>query len=291
MSESYIAIDWGSTHLRAWLYYDGACVDSLQLPYGVSRLTDLTPREVFDKYISPWRQSRAIPVVMAGMIGSDAGWKPVSYLACPVSLHELSARLYEVAEQVWIVPGLKVQHDGQFNVMRGEETQLLGAMQLAPASCYVLPGTHSKWVTVANNAVMGFATAMTGELHHLLLTYSLIGKGLPEAKEDAEAFQTGMHCGLKSPSLVSHLFSARAARILGELPPESVSEWLSGLLIGAEVTAMLQGQPVESVTLVGSDSLCRRYRQALESTGVIVHAIMGDAAFEQGIRNILNARR
>lgn len=284
MSESYIAVDWGSTHLRAWLYRSGQCVDSLQLPYGVSRLVEQTAREVFDKYIEPWRKSGDVPVMMAGMIGSDAGWQPVPYLACPVSLHELSAQLYEVAPQVWIVPGLKTAR----NVMRGEETQLLGAMRLAPASCYVLPGTHSKCVRVVNGAVSNFSTAMTGELHHLLMNHSLIGKGLPEQRDDSVAFQAGLQRGLDSPLLVNKLFEARATRVLGELPPESTSDWLSGLLIGAEVAAM---ERVENVTLVGGEALCRRYRQAFAKAGIAADEIAGDAAFQHGIRSIFDARR
>jgi 2-dehydro-3-deoxygalactonokinase len=284
MSGSYIAIDWGSTHLRAWLYRDGQCVDSLQLPYGVSRLVGQTARETFDKYIEPWRVREAMPVVMAGMIGSDAGWRPVPYLACPASLHELSARLYEVAPQVWIVPGLKTAQ----NVMRGEETQLLGAMRLAPAACYVLPGTHSKCVRVTDGAVSAFSTAMTGELHHVLLNHSLIGKGLPEQRDDSVAFQAGLQRGLDSPAFVNKLFEARASRVLGELAPESVSDWLSGLLIGAEVAAI---ESVKSVTLVGGEALCRRYRQAFEKAGIPAEEIAGDAAFQQGIRSILDARR
>lgn len=283
MSGNYIAIDWGSTHLRAWLYRNGQCVDSLQLPYGVSRLIEQTAREVFDKYIEPWRRHEDLPVIMAGMIGSDAGWQPVPYLACPVSLHELSAQLYEVAPQVWIVPGLNTSR----SVMRGEETQLLGAMQLAPASCYVLPGTHSKWVQVANGTVTGFSTAMTGELHHVLMNHSLIGRGLPEQSEDTAAFQTGLQCGLETPSLVTRLFDARALRVLGEIAPESVSEWLSGLLIGAEVAAM---DALNNVTLVGGEALCHRYRQVFEQAGVTVSEIAGDTAFQQGIRSILDAR-
>ncbi|ARU89942.1 2-dehydro-3-deoxygalactonokinase [Pseudomonas sp. M30-35] len=284
MSESYIAIDWGSTHLRAWLYRNGQCVDNLQLPYGVSRLAEQTAREVFDKYIAPWRKQEAIPVVMAGMIGSDAGWQPVPYLACPVPLDELSSRLFEVAENVWIVPGLRTEQD----VMRGEETQLLGAMQLSPASCYVMPGTHSKWVQVANNAVNDFATAMTGELHHILINHSLIGKGLPEQRDDSAAFAAGLQSGLESPALINKLFAARATRVLGDLQPESVSEWLSGLLIGAEV-ATLRGDTTQ-VTLVGGESLCRRYRQALTDAGIQAGEIAGDTAFQQGIRSILDAR-
>ena len=291
MNGSYIAIDWGSTHLRAWLYRDGQCVDNLHQSCGVSRLVDQTPREVFKQYIEPWRQQAPLPVVMAGMIGSDAGWQSVPYLPCPVSLHQLSAQLVEVAQQVWIVPGLKVQREAQCNVMRGEETQLLGAMQLAADSCYVMPGTHSKWVRTASGAVSGFSTIMTGELHHLLMNHSLLGKGLPEQHDDDAAFDRGLQCGLDSPSLVTKLFEARARRVLGELPPESVSDWLSGLLIGAEVAGMSSEQPIERVTLVGSELLCQRYQRALAKAGIEAGEISGDSAFLQGIRSILDARR
>ncbi|SUW64908.1 2-keto-3-deoxy-galactonokinase [Buttiauxella agrestis] len=287
MNAGYIAIDWGSTHLRAWLYRDGQCVDSLQQPLGVSRLTEQTPRQVFEKYIQPWRDAQDIPVIMAGMIGSDAGWHTVPYLPCPVTLHEIGAQLFEIAPQVWIVPGLKTAR----SVMRGEETQLIGAMQLAPADCYVMPGTHSKWVQIHEGSVSGFTTAMTGELHHLLMNHSLIGKGLPEQHDNDAAFNTGLQSGLDSPSLVSRLFEARASRVLGDLPPECVSEWLSGLLIGAEVAAMSHELAVKHVTLVGNESLCRRYRQALAKANIASQEIAGDAAFQQGIRSIIDARR
>lgn len=285
MSENYIAVDWGSTHLRAWLYSGGQCRDSLQLPYGVSRLAEQTARQVFDRYIEPWRVRETLPVVMAGMIGSDAGWQPVPYLACPVSLHELSARLYEVAPRVWIVPGLKTAS----NVMRGEESQLLGALQLSPASCYVLPGTHSKWVQITGETVTDFATAMTGELHHLLMNHSLLGRGLAQQADNDAAFYAGLEKGLESPSLIDRLFDARATRVLGSLAPEFVGEWLSGLLIGAEVAAMRKD--ILRVTLVGSESLCSRYRRAFSLAGVQTSEVAGDSAFLQGIRSIVDAGR
>ena len=115
-----------------------------------------------------------------------------------------------MAEGVWIIPGLKIAQGGEFNVMRGEETQLLGAMELAPAECYVLPGTHCKWVQVTDGMVRHFTTAMTGELHHLLMTQSLIGKGLPAQQADEAAFEQGLEKGLAQPSLISELFVARA---------------------------------------------------------------------------------
>lgn len=124
----YIAVDWGSTQLRAWRMRDGECIDKLKLPCGVTRLNGQRAEAVFQQQLAPWRGDPALPVVMAGMIGSDAGWQPVPYLACPLALEALNGQLYEVAEKVWIVPGLKVAQATDYDVMRGEETQLLGAL-------------------------------------------------------------------------------------------------------------------------------------------------------------------
>ena len=95
---------------------------------------------------------------------------------------------------MWIVPGLKVAQAADYDVMRGEETQLLGAATDA-RGCYVMPGTHCKWVQVQNGVVRQFATAMTGELHHLLLNHSLLGQQLPAQLPDEAAFALGIEKG------------------------------------------------------------------------------------------------
>ncbi|PLM50386.1 2-oxo-3-deoxygalactonate kinase, partial [Klebsiella michiganensis] len=166
--KDYIAVDWGSTQLRGWLIRNGQCIGTKQLPLGITRLNGRSPADVFAEHVAPWRGAEMLPVLMAGMIGSDAGWQAVPYLACPAAIDAPGQQRCAVAEGVWIIPGLKIAQGGEFNVMRGEETQLLGAMELAPAECYVLPGTHCKWVQVTDGMVRHFATAMTGELHHLL---------------------------------------------------------------------------------------------------------------------------
>ena len=288
---SYIAVDWGSTHLRAWHIEAEEVVNRLSLPCGVTQIAAGEAPAIFTRHIAPWRGASRLPVVMAGMVGSDAGWQAVPYLPCPLSLHDLAGRLHEVAEQVWIVPGVKREGAGEYNVMRGEETQLLGAMQLAPAECYVMPGTHSKWMSVQAGRLAGFDTAMTGELHHLLMQHSLIGTGLPAQQRDDGAFAQGLERGLSAPSLVASLFGARAARVLGALPGHSVAEALSGLLIGAEVATFTRQYHPGRVTLVASDALRPRYQRALETVGVAVSICAGEAAFLQGIRSMIDARR
>lgn len=291
MTSRYIAIDWGSTNLRAWLYQDGMCIDSRQTTAGVTRLNGKTPKAVFDEVTQNWRETNT-PVLMAGMVGSNAGWKIAPYLPCPARFSDLSQQLTPVLDNVWIIPGLSVQRDDNCNVMRGEETQLLGAKNLGPASLYIMPGTHCKWVHADKDTVQDFRTVMTGELHYLLLNHSLIGTGLPEQQTSHEAFMTGLHRGISDSDLLPRLFEIRAAHVLGELPRSEVSEFLSGLLIGNEVAAMTRHyapDAQQSITIVANPALNQRYANALELLGYQAKALDGDNAFQAGIRSIANA--
>ncbi|WP_312628019.1 2-dehydro-3-deoxygalactonokinase [Scandinavium sp.] len=289
MTSRYIAIDWGSTNLRAWLYQGDECLDNRQSEAGVTRLNGRSPEAVLAEITQGWRDA-ATPVVMAGMVGSNVGWKVAPYLPVPVHFPAIGQQLTPVADKVWIIPGLSVSRDDNHNVMRGEETQLLGARQLAPASLYVMPGTHCKWVLADNQQIFDFRTVMTGELHHLLLNYSLVGAGLPEQETSPEAFAAGLEKGLCGPALLPQLFEVRASHVLGALPHEQVSEFLSGLLIGAEVATMCECFPGEqAITLVAGKSLADRYQQALSRVGRCSTFVSGDAAFQAGIRSIAHA--
>lgn len=285
---SYIAIDWGSTNLRAWYFREGICQEERRSESGVTRLNGRTPAGVFTTVTEGWPVSE-LPVIMAGMVGSNAGWLNVPYLPCPVSLGEIASRLTRVENRAWIVPGLSMMQSDNFNVMRGEETQLLGAAQLCPATHYVMPGTHCKWVKEEAGKIVDFRTVMTGELHHVLLNHSLIGSGLPAQRPDAEAFSQGLETGVNDRSILSRLFEVRAAHVLGARPRESVSDFLSGLLIGHEAALMaatfMQGQKTP-LTLIAGSSLAERYLKALQLIGLSAQLLEGDRAFQHGIRSI-----
>lgn len=289
MKGNYIAVDWGSTHLRAWYVKEGEIIRNLREPVGITQLGTMTTAEIFGRYIAPWRDGNITPVVMAGMVGSESGWQAVPYLRCPVTLSDLAQYLHRIQEQVWIVPGLKVECDNTCNVMRGEETQLLGASLLSPSDCYVMPGTHCKWVRTEGGKVIDFDTVMTGELHHLLMSHSLTGATSKAQKPDEVAFMQGLEKGISSPSLLPRLFETRAAWVLGSLARESVGEYLSGLLIGAEVAGQCREWRPESVTLVGSSELSARYSRAFTMMHTRVKTCDGDTAFLQGVRSIINA--
>ncbi|WP_409309470.1 2-dehydro-3-deoxygalactonokinase [Pectobacterium sp. B1J-3] len=294
MNDSYIAVDWGSTNLRAWLYRDGVCIDRVQSEAGVTRLQGQTPQQVFQNTLGPWQQYN-VPIVMAGMIGSNAGWLSVPYLPCPTRLTNVAHQLTRVEAanplSAWIVPGLSIETSDNCNVMRGEETQLIGAYRESPSSLYLMPGTHSKWVRADGDRVVDFRTVMTGELHHLLMTQSLIGVGLSEQQCSPQAFQQGLILGFSDDNIIRCLFETRAAHVLGRLDKSAVSDWLSGVLIGNEISQMQRQYQVaagESVTLIGSPSLTARYEQALQKAGLRWQLLDGDRAFQAGIRSIVN---
>ncbi|ELY5939487.1 2-dehydro-3-deoxygalactonokinase [Cronobacter malonaticus] len=291
MTSRYIAIDWGSTNLRAWLYQDEQCLESRQSEAGVTRLNGRTPEAVLAQVTEGWRDD-ATPVVMAGMVGSNAGWKIAPYLPCPARFADIGSQLTTVAERAFIIPGLCVSREDNRNVMRGEETQLLGARELAPAPLYIMPGTHCKWVQADAQQVNDFRTVMTGELHHLLLTHSLIGAGLPEQQQSADAFNAGLEQGAETDAPLTRLFEVRAAHVLGSLAREQVAEFLSGLLIGNEVASQLrhwQPDSKQPLTLVASPSLASRYQRALSLLGYTAQALEGDRAFQTGIRSLAHA--
>ena len=283
----YIAIDWGSTNLRAWYYRAGECVDERRSEAGVTRLGDRTPAQVFATITDGWPVAE-VPVIMAGMVGSNAGWLAVPYLACPVALNALSDRLTCVEGKAWIVPGLSVERDDNYNVMRGEETQLLGAVTLQPAPLYVMPGTHAKWVQMEQDRVIDFRTVMTGELHHLLLKQSLIGAGLPVQEASPDAFRDGLQMGSHDRSILARLFEVRAAHVLGARDRRHNSDFLSGLLHGHEVAQMTQQltHSRQPIVIIAGSELAQRYQQALAFIGTDSVTLEGDRAFQHGIRSI-----
>lgn len=298
-----ICVDWGSSNFRAFLL-DGQAnmLDVQNSDQGVLKLQPDEFESCLLDRISPWLESGKLPVLMAGMVGSQQGWSETSYVSCPVSLNGLSHHLYWVANtadlDIAIVPGVKgLSISGQPDVMRGEEVQIFGALHLLGQSqedaLICLPGTHSKWAWIEsgdNNEpkVVDFSTQMTGELHNVLLTQSILGR-LSESPEsgvplNAGAVDKGFSRIQSHGGLLHHLFSARTDVLDGTLDARDVTAYLSGLLIGTEVKDMLAALPdVERIYLVGNDKLCGLYTNAIEKAGFSALTISGEQAACMGM--------
>ena len=302
MTANYIAIDWGSSHLRAWRIENGECVAHQQTAQGVKFVEPGSHDQVLMALLAPWRawiEARQIPVLMAGMIGSDRGWLDSGYQKLPLPVTAIAAGCIAVPSSlrspVWLRPGLALQEEERANVMRGEEVQLLGALACQQADVYLFPGTHSKWVKpVASSQgtyIEDFSTAITGELYQLLLQHSLLGQGLPESESDPQAFADGVLASLRGEdSLLNRLFYARSRRVLGYLAGASVASWLSGALIGEEFAQLVRRWPQsETLALVGDEPLVTHYLTACHIAGKKAVVVEAQVAMLNGFGRIYAA--
>lgn len=292
-----IALDWGTSSLRAYrLDAAGRTLDTRHLPWGIMRLpqplqdgaatTALSGFELaFEQACGDWlRAEPALPVIACGMVGSAQGWKEAVYLDVPVDLQRIGTLLTKVEREdgpaLHIVPGL-IQRHGLPNVIRGEETQVVGVMadqatRSADSVLIGLPGTHSKWVSARRGRVTHFDTFMTGEVYAALRGHTILGRTMADAASaDMAAFERGLKVAgapAGRAGVLSTIFSTRALGLTGELAPESQADYLSGLLIGHEIAAladMLQQQgELPRIVLCGDPALCRRYIQAMQHYGL-----------------------
>lgn len=294
-SENFIAVDWGSSNLRIWVYQQNQCVWQHADQNGVLKHNPDAFKDTWLTLLSlcPQPLSKDTTVIMSGMVGSNIGWVDSHYLRCPTPLSALSQHLTAVEDAgpfpTFIVPGLQISGPEAYNVMRGEETQLFGA--LTDDRWYVFPGTHSKWVQMQEGIVCDFQTIMTGEFFHLLSHYSIVGKNAGEQNTNIQAFLAGAERGWHETCLSRGVFDLRARILSHSLPPDTLYESLSGLLIGHEIAQMLQHYAIntgEEVVLVGNEDLLSRYQSLFHHFGYRCRLCNGEKAFINGIRRLLH---
>ncbi|AYM95370.1 2-dehydro-3-deoxygalactonokinase [Acidovorax sp. 1608163] len=295
-----VALDWGTSALRAFRLDDqGQVLEQRHRPWGIMNLppapaghTDTEPGAAFERALQDacgdWLAALpSLPVLACGMVGSAQGWREAKYLDTPTSLDALARGLTVVhrgnAMPLHIVPGL-LQRGALPNVMRGEETQVLGVLADAalagPGPVLVgLPGTHSKWVVARQHRIEQFHTFMTGEVFAALREHTILGKTMqaPAAPHDT-AFAQGLQVARGSDAalgLLSHIFSTRTLGLTGALPATAQADYLSGLLIGHEMASLARLYPPAPhassspmpLVLCGEADLCRRYAIALQAYG------------------------
>jgi len=296
-----LALDWGTSSLRAFLMREGKIVETRQSAHGIQHLPAPGAagyEQAFAGIAGDWvRQWPEMPVVACGMVGSAQGWKEAPYVRCPADIKTLAGQSAVVASglglDILIAPGVLFDvPDALPDVMRGEEIQIAGALLMNPQwarrSCMLLPGTHSKWASIEEGRIVRFSSYLTGELFAVLCKHSILGRLMPEASGDTRepdlaAFQLGMDTARHSgPGDFSHqIFGARTLGLTGRLPHASLSDYLSGLLIGHELVSGLAGAgDLNDVPLVmiGAPSLCQRYAQSLDYMGKPAEAVLDNTA-------------
>jgi 2-dehydro-3-deoxygalactonokinase len=314
MLAQLIALDWGTTSLRAYkLAADGVVLEQRALSSGIMQLPK-TPRIIngrecadgfelaFDEACGDWLDAQPdLPVIACGMVGSAQGWREAAYCETPANVANLGNSLQTVISirgtVVHIVPGV-IQRSRLPNVMRGEETQVLGVLQNLPVEAGAdlligLPGSHSKWVDVVDGCITRFDTFMTGEVFAVLSEHSILGRTQQvSATFDAQAFDRGVQIAQSADGelgVLSTLFSARTLGLTGELSPTAQADYLSGLMIGHELAALASAQRrrrnnpnLPSIILIGNAQLCVRYRRALDACG-FTKVTLAEQATERGL--------
>ncbi len=302
-SLDWIAVDWGTTNVRAWgMDSGGSVLFERASPKGMARispgdygqtLADLAGSDIGDR--------SGVEVLICGMAGARQGWREAPYVEVPATFAAIAAGCVvpETTDRRFtprIVPGLCQRLPADEEVMRGEETQILGLLTLQPAfeGTVIMPGTHSKWVTISKGGVERFATAMTGELYDVLTNHSVLRLTVADAADGAardDGIWAGLGDGLDDPQLLSsRIFRTRTAALLSGRDPGWCAGYLSGLLIGSEIAARRHWLgPV--VPIIGPAGLQSLYARALERLGIGAELIDAGRATLNGLRTIRNRQQ
>jgi 2-dehydro-3-deoxygalactonokinase len=270
-----IGIDWGTSSLRAFLIgAGGEVLEHVSKPLGIMHVKDGDFEGSFKDLVGPWQQATGLPIIASGMITSRNGWVETPYVSVPSGVRQLADALVTHktldGTTVTFVTGMTADHNGSPDVMRGEETQIIGASSLGMSDgVFVVPGTHSKWITVRCNQIEDYSTFMTGEVFAALSKHTILGTLMEEAPFQEDAFRKGCAAGLAEGSNLLHdLFGVRTLPLFGKIAGTMVKDYLSGLLIGAEVKGADVAQIKGPVSIIGRDDLADRYEIALRIGGL-----------------------
>ena len=285
-NQYFIAVDWGSSRLRAFLCKHETN-DEIQLVArvngpGVTKVSDSFEKTLFD-CIEPWTMEYGkLHVYLSGQIGSSIGWQETDYLPCPISPDQVASECLHFSARdhnLSIIPGLSCLLPNQhYDLMRGEELQVLGWLDQKPENrqgqhLICLPGTHTKWVFVNNGQIIMFKTAMTGELYDILVNHSILIQD-KNALFNQEAFDQGARFTLQSEagSFVHGLFSVRSKQLFSQISVQQSTSYLSGLLIGSDVRAAINANEwnvdtLDKIALIGSPHLSKSFARVLELEG------------------------
>lgn len=269
----WIAVDWGTSQLRAWAMQGRRTMAQASSDEGMSRLAKEEFEPALLSMVGKWIGDRPVEVIACGMVGARQGWAEMPYIsvpATPLPKAPIAVSGTDPRINVYIVPGLKQERPA--DVMRGEETQIAGFLALHDNwdGVICLPGTHTKWVRVSANEVVSFQTFMTGEMFDLLSGSSVLRHSVGTGW-DANAFDEALGDALSRPeAFAARLFGIRAQDLLEGQEASVARARLSGLLIGIEMAAARLYWLGQQIAVIGADTLSTVYADAIAKQGAPV---------------------
>lgn len=300
-TSAFIAGDWGTTHLRLYLCTArGEVLHMVEGPGAVAAKGNFSG--ILNALVAQWQHESTLPILLCGMVGSSIGWRQVEPVKCPALPNAIAQAVVAVeSNQVRIVPGLSCRNimDAP-DFMRGEESQILGVLQLHPALRHgrhllCMPGTHTKWVIINDSRIEHFLTAPTGELFSLLCKHSVlvhdVQPAINSSTTEHHAFKQGVEEIKRFPQagLLNYLFECRSRRLSGELPAADAESFLSGLLIASDVRnslALMSSDGVDEVIIIGAHALGNLYLHALSAMNRRAMIVSGDTAVRAGLTQV-----
>lgn len=287
--QCFLAVDWGTTNRRAYrIDPSGSVEESQRDDHGVLAVH---PDQFAAEAQAVRERMGDLPMLCAGMVGSDRGWAAVPYVPCPAGIADLASGTQWIEPgRTAIVPGVAWHGDGRNDVMRGEEVQLLGAVLsgMAPADALLCqPGTHCKWARMEGGRISRFATAMTGEMFSILKKHSLIGAQMAGTVSPDAEFLRGVE-DARDYALLTRLFGVRADFVTGARKGDYAASYVSGLLIGSDAHAQLRDVPAD-VYILADPQLGDLYSAAIEAAGGRAILLDSHDAFVAGIQKIWRA--
>jgi 2-dehydro-3-deoxygalactonokinase len=295
---AYVAVDWGTSSFRLWsIGKDGTILGERRSGEGMTTAAKVGFANVLQAHLDSLSVPSDVPVIACGMVGARQGWVEAGYIDTPATLAAILTSAVSVPgidRDVRILPGLAQRLQQAPDVIRGEETQLLGALAEGAKGeqLVCMPGTHSKWVRVVDGTVSGFSSFMTGELFDVISKHSILAQSIAGAEDaDTEAFKAAVSAAFTRPALATSLiFGARSGQLLHGITPAASKARISGTLIGVEIAgAMSSAGKDAAITLVVSGGLQALYETAFECLSLPYVTIDADAAVRRGLSAAANA--
>ena len=294
-ARSTLGVHWGGNALRVWaISQDGTVVETAEEPLGLSIGKTEGYEATFLRGTAALRERHpGAPILLTGMAGAKGSWMEAPYARCPLrpsSLLRLALRFDIAGHSARLLPGAAFKDArGNWDVMRGEEVQLIGALELLKIKDAVvsIPGKHCKIASLEGGVFTEFHSYITGELFELLSEHSLVGALRQPGEFSSDAFSEGVLHGAESP-LATAVFACRANTLQGDLAASQVESFLSGVLIGAEA-AQLKGNGQAPVVLMASGVLAERYAAAFDALGIAHKPINAKAAMGAGLAALVRS--
>jgi 2-dehydro-3-deoxygalactonokinase len=250
-------------------------------PRAVAEYRDFLGSEILELLREASIAPEPIPVCLSGMITSSLGWVELPYACLPFGLEgggavlgrDVLERPCGVQELVFI-SGVRSDTDA----MRGEECELVGIFaqpelrRFEDSALAIIPGTHSKWAEIRGGTIAEFNTFLTGEVFDLLCRHSVLRHSVASEAGGGDAPDEAFDEGVRRASergLLASLFSVRTNSLFNLKDPAMNRRYLSGLVVGEEISAIRRSRHHRSapVILSGSPALQRAYRRALDVLG------------------------